>query len=94
MQSFETYNLPGDWAREQFKPSADSSSLVVKIEKKTFLVFGGGFRGGTTQVGVFMATLSGPGPQPIGPLIWLNIFAETRPKSASLKPLNDFLAYL
>ena len=34
LQSLQSYNSPGDWARELFKPSADSASLVVKIEKK------------------------------------------------------------
>jgi len=41
----------------------------------------------------FWPPLPGPGPQPIGPLFWLKIVLETRPKSASLEPLNDFLAY-
>ena len=41
----------------------------------------------------FWPPLPGPEPQPIGPLFWLKIFLETRPKSASLEPLDDFLAY-
>jgi len=42
----------------------------------------------------FWLPLLGPGPQLIGTLLWLKIFSETRPKSASLDPLNDFLAYM
>jgi len=41
----------------------------------------------------FWTPSPGPGPQPIGPLFWLKIFLETRPKSAFLEPLNDFLGY-
>jgi len=67
------------------------SKSCSRNRKKKFFVFGGGFQGVTPQLGVFLAD---PGPQPIGPLLWLKIFSETRPKSASLKPLNDFLAYL
>ena len=42
----------------------------------------------------FQPPLAGPGPQPIGPFFWLKIFLETKLKSVSLEPLNDFLAYL
>ena len=35
-RALQSYNSPGDWARELFKPSTDSASLVVKIEKKFF----------------------------------------------------------
>ena len=40
-------------ARELFKPSTDSESLLVDIEKKIF-VLGLRFFGGTSQVGVFL----------------------------------------
>jgi len=85
---------PPDWARELFKPSSDSASLRLK-SKKMILVFGLGFVGDRCKYffSFFWPHLPGFGPQPIGPLFWLNIFLETRPKSASLKPLNDFLAY-
>jgi len=33
----QSYNSPGDRARELFKPSTNSASLVVKIEKNNFL---------------------------------------------------------
>ena len=39
-RALQSYNSPGD--RELSKPSTDSARLVVKIEKKTFSVFGGG----------------------------------------------------
>ena len=44
-RTLQSYNSPGDWARELFKPSTDSTSLVVKIEKNNFL-FRWGFSGG------------------------------------------------
>jgi len=50
---FQSYNLPGDWARELFKPSTDSASVVDEIEKKYFFVFGGVFGGNATSGGVF-----------------------------------------
>ena len=47
-RALQSYKLPSDWAIELFKLSTDSASLVVEIEKKFFLVFGGGFSGGNT----------------------------------------------
>ena len=35
-RALQSYNSQGDWAREMFKHSTDSASLVVKIEKKMF----------------------------------------------------------
>ena len=35
-RALQSYNSPGDWARELFKPSTDSARLVVEIEKKIF----------------------------------------------------------
>jgi len=46
----QSYNSPGDGARELLKPSTDSASLVVKIEKKIHS-FGGGFLMVTSQRG-------------------------------------------
>jgi len=88
----QSYNPPGDWARELFKHSTVSASLVVEIEKKFFSFLVGGFRGERHKGG--WLHLPGSGPQPIGPLLWFKIFSETRLKSASSEPLNDFLAYL
>jgi len=62
----QSYNSPGDWAWELFKPSTDSASLVVKIEKKQFSVSVGGFLEVTSQRGHVLekqATLAlGPNP--------------------------------
>jgi len=58
-------------AIELFKPPTDSASLVVEIEKKIF-VFGGGFSGGTPQVGMFLATFTWP----LAPTHWTIIMAQ------------------
>ena len=92
-RALQSYNSSGDWARQLFKPSTDSASLVVEIEKKIFCFRWGFFGDERHKWGCFWLHLPGPGPQPIGTLLCLNIFSETRPKSASLEPLNDFLAY-
>jgi len=42
---------------------------------------------------MFLPSLPGSGRQPNRPFLAL-VFLETRPKSASLEPLNGFLAYL
>ena len=45
-QGLQRCNSPADWARTLFKPSTDSASLLVEIEKKFFILglwfFGGG----------------------------------------------------
>jgi len=51
--------------------------VLQRKSKKRFFVFGGGFRGGHHKWGCFWLPLPGPGPQPIGPLLWLKIFSET-----------------
>jgi len=50
--SFFGYNSPAAIAREVFKPSMDSASLVVSSQKKNFQVWGS--LGGASQVGVFL----------------------------------------
>jgi len=35
-RALQSYNSSGYWARELFKPSTDSASLVDEIEKKFF----------------------------------------------------------
>ena len=62
-RALQSYNSPGDWGRELFKPSTDSASLVVKIEKKIF-VLGLSFSGGNvTSMDVFaLFWPSFPGP--------------------------------
>jgi len=67
-RALQSYNSPGDWARELFKPSTHSASLVVEIKKKFFR-----FRGKCHKWGCFWLLLTGPGPQPIGPLLWLKL---------------------
>ena len=49
-RTLQSYNSPGDWARELFEPSTDSASLVGKIEK-TLFCFGGFFLEVTSQRG-------------------------------------------
>jgi len=96
-QSLQRYNLPFDWARKLFKPSTDSASLLVEIEKKIF-VLGLWFSGGGAKRGVsfsfFWPSLRSPGHQCNEPIVSLNLFFETRLLSEPLEPLIDFLAYL
>ena len=96
---FFGHESPAVRARELFKSSTNSASIIVKIEKNIFRFrFRVGSLGGPPQVGdvftFFWPPLAGLGPQIIGPFFWLKIFLETRPKSVSLEPLNDFLAGL
>jgi len=95
--SLQRCNSPHDGAGELSKPSSDSASLLLEIKKKNWFRFRFGVRwGDRCKLGCFAffwPPLPGPGPQPIGPLFWLNIFGETRPKSASLELSNNFLAY-
>ena len=51
---FFGHKSPAAIARELFKPSTDSASLLVDIKKKSFLLWVWGFLGGTSQVGVFL----------------------------------------
>ena len=97
-RALQSYNLPGDWARELFKPSTDLASLVVEIEKKTIFWFRWGFFWRWRQKeGMFWKSwppLAGPGLQPIDPFFWCKVLLKTRWKSASIEPLIDLLAYL
>jgi len=49
---FFGHKSPAARARELFKPSTDSASFLVDIEKKFFLFWH--LLGGTSQVGVFL----------------------------------------
>ena len=69
------------------------SKYCSRNRKKKFSFSVRGFRGEHHKWGCFWLPLPGRGPQPIEPLLWLKIVAETRPKSASVEPLNDILAY-
>ena len=51
---FFGYNSPAAAAREVFKPSTDSASLVVPRQKKFFQFWVLGSIGGSSQVGVFL----------------------------------------
>ena len=67
LQNLQFYNLPAARARELFKPSTDSTSLLVEIEKK-FFRFGFGFCGGEVTIfSHFWPPLPGLGPQHIDP---------------------------
>ena len=84
-------------ARELFKPSADSASLLVDIEIKRFLFSVGVFWKWRHNEGMFWkfwSHLASPGPQPIDPFYWFNVLLKTRSKSASIEPLIDLLAFL
>jgi len=86
---------PAARARELFKPSPDSASLLVDVEKERFSVRI--FRRWRHNEGMFRkfwTHLAGPGPQPIDPFYWLKALLKTRSKSASIEPLIDLLAYL
>ena len=82
-------------ARELFKLSMDSASLLVEIKKNVFRfdVFWR-WRHNEGMFSNFWPPLPGLWPQPIDSFFWLKFFSETRQKSASLEPLNGFLAYL
>ena len=75
-RALQSYKSPGDWARELFKPSTDSASLVAKIKKKIF-VLGLSFSGlNVTSRGVFALfwpSLPGPGRRPNGPFFGLKV---------------------
>ena len=97
-QGLQRYNSPANWARKLFKPSTDSASLLVEIEKKLFRFGFVVLWGRTSQVGVsfsfYWPSLRGPGRQSNGPIVSLKFCLETRLSYQSLEPLIDFLAYL
>jgi len=89
------YNSPAAAAREVFKPSTDSASLVVLSQKK-FFSFGFSW-GGITSGDIFAflwPTLPSPGRPSNGPTFWSKYFYETRLSYKFLEPLIGFLAYL
>ena len=53
LESLQSYNSPGDWAGELSKPSTNSTSLVVKIEKKRFCFCWGISEGDVTKKACF-----------------------------------------
>ena len=87
-RTLQSYNSPGDCARELSKPSTDSASLVVKIEKNVFRLRWGDFWRWRHKEGMFWKfwlPLAGPGPPAIDPFFWLKVLLKTRSKSASKK---------
>ena len=75
-RALQSYNSPSDWARELFKPSTDSASLLVDIEKK-ICVLGLSFSGGNVTSRcvfvLFWPSLPGPGRCPDRPFFGLKI---------------------
>jgi len=64
----------GDWARELSKPSTDSASLEIKIEKKSFSV--GGFLKVTSQTRHILEILATFG-RPWAPTHWPTLLAQS-----------------
>jgi len=93
-RALQSYNSSGDWAREPSKPSTDSASLLLEIEKKSFSFSVRGFLEVTSQWEHVLEILANPEPQPINPFCWLKVLLKTRSKSASIEPLIDLLAYM
>jgi len=79
-RTLQSYNSPGDWARELSKPSTDSASLVVKIEKKKrFSISVGGFLEVTSQrrdVLEILATFGRPWAPTHWPILLAQSFVE------------------
>ena len=94
---FFGYNSPAAAAREVFKPSTDSASLVVPGQKKFFSFGLGVVLGVRHKWGCFAFSwhfLTVPGRPSNGPTLWIKYFYETRLSHESLEPLIGFLAYL
>jgi len=75
-RDLQSYNSPGDWARELSKPSTDSASLVFKIENKRFLFSVGGFLEVSSQrrhVLEILATFS----RPWAPTHWPTLLSQS-----------------
>ena len=91
------YNSPPAPAREVFKPTTDSASLVVPSQKTVFSFGFGVLLGGRHKWGcfrVFMAYFT----RTWTPIEWAHVLAQicckTRLSYESLEPLIGFLAYL
>jgi len=78
-QPFFGHISPAARARELFKPSTDSASLVVKIIKKTFFVFGGRFSGGDVTMRACFGNFGylWPALDP-NPFYWLKVLLKTK----------------
>jgi len=94
--NFKCYNLPATIARELFKPSTDSTSLLVSI-KKNFLIWMGGFLLVTSQrrrVFEFLNHFNQLWAPIQWAIFWLKLFVETKRSNASIEPLIDLVACL
>ena len=72
---FFGYISPAAAAREVFKPSTDSASLVVPSQKNFFQFWVLGSLGGSSQVGVF-SHFFGLITRPWTPIEWAHILAQ------------------
>ena len=90
------HNLPVNCARELFKLSKDSASLLVAMKK--ILGFGFSFFCGWhhkwDRFKPFLSRLSGPGHKPQEGSISLKFLVRTRRKSESFKTLISFVMFL
>ena len=89
-------NSPASIARELFKPSTDSASLLVSM-KKNYLIWVWAFVLVTPQRGhvfEFLNNFGGPSAPIQWAIFWLKLFVETRRSAASIEPLIDLLACL
>jgi len=75
-RALQSYNSPAARARELFKPSTDSASLVVEIEKKRFSVSVGIFLEVTLQKGHVLKMLATFG-RPWAPTHWPILLAHS-----------------
>jgi len=75
-KSLQRHDSPANWAREQFKPSANSASLQLQV-KKYFSFWVLGFLKVSSHWGhvfAFLANFPGSGHQPSEPYFWLKFF--------------------
>ena len=76
LKILQSHNSPGDWAIELFKPSTDSASLELLINK-IFFILGLSISGGNvTSRGIFALfwpSFPGPGRRPNGPYFGIKV---------------------
>jgi len=93
-RTLQSYNSPGDWAKELSRPCTDSASLVVKIKKKRFSFSVGGFLKVTSQIRhvlKILATFGRPWAPTYWPILLAQSFVENKVKIRVYKAL-DWLA--
>ena len=93
-RALQHYYSPADWARELFKPSADSASLKVQTY---FFVLGVEFSSGsvTLRAGFRLCGQVYLAHTPTQwAIFWLNFVLDLRLSSESLESLIGLLAYL